>query len=214
MGAHLVQLKGSKWRIVRSKLTPSFTSSKMKMMFNLMTECAEQLQQYLDKPARNGDILEIKDIMARFTTDVTCSCVFGINCNSIRDPNSEFRKMGKHIIEQSFGIHLQKFLRSFSSFLLKLFHVRQHSDKVSNFFMRVVKEVIDYREKNNVVRNDLIQLLVQLKNKGKIEDDGDNKSEHVQNETAGKETEENIGECIIDAILMYNVTVSTEKVQS
>jgi cytochrome P450 family 6 len=181
----------------------------MKMMFSLMTECAEQLQQYLDKPARNSDILEMKDIVARFTTDVICSCAFGINCNSIRNPNSEFRKMGKCIIEQSVGIYLKKLLKSLSSSLLKLFHVRLHSDKISNFFMGVVKEVIDYREKNNVVRNDLMQLLIQLKNKGKIEDDGDIKSEQVQKEKAGKELEENIGECITNAILVYNVTVLT-----
>jgi len=88
-------LKGTKWRIVSSKLTPTFTSGKLKMMFSLIAECAEQLQQYVDKPARNGDILEMKEIMARFTTDVIGSRAFGINCNSIRNPNSEFHKMGK-----------------------------------------------------------------------------------------------------------------------
>jgi len=54
--------------------------------------------------------------------------------------------------------------------------------------MGLVNDVIDYREKNNVAHNDFMQLLIQLKNKGKIEDDGDIKSEHVQDETAGKET--------------------------
>jgi len=45
-----------------------------------------------------------------------------------------------------------------------------------------------------------MQLLIQLKNNGKIEDDGDSKSEHVQDETAGKEMEDNIGECITSGI--------------
>jgi cytochrome P450 family 6 len=179
-----------------------------------MTKCAEQLQQYLDKPARNGDILEMKDILARFTTDVIGSCAFGLNCNSIRNRNSEFHEMGKCLFEQSVGIYFHKMLRSFFSFLLKLFHVRLHSDEITKIFMDVVKFVINYREKNNVVCKDLMQLLLQLKNKGKIEDDGDIKSEHVQDETAGKETEENIGECITNVILVYNGTVLTEKVQS
>jgi len=210
LGAHLLQLKGSKWKTLRSKLTPTFTSSKMKMMFNLMTECAEQLKHYMDKPARNGAILEMKEIMARFTTDVIGSCVFGINCNSIRDPNSESCKMGK----LSVGIYLQKMLKLFSSFLLKLFHVRLQTDEMSIFFIGIVKDVIDYREKKNVVCNDFMQLLIQLKNKDKIEDDGNINSEHVQDERAGKDTEENIGECITCAILVYSVAVSTERVQS
>jgi cytochrome P450 family 6 len=214
LGAHLLQLKGTKWRTLRSKLTPTFTSGKMKMMFSLMTECAEQLQQYLDKPARNGDILEMKDIMARFTTDVIGSCAFGINCNSFTDSNSEFRKMGKRVFERTVGEHLQRRLRQFPPFLRKLLRVRMHPREVINFFMGAVKDVIDYREKNNVVRNDFMQLLIQLKNKGKVEDDGDINSEHVQDEIAGNETEENIGEFITNVILMYNVTVSTVKVQS
>jgi hypothetical protein len=52
-----------------------------------------------------------------------------------------------------------------------------------------------------------MQLLIQLKNKGRIEDDGDIKSEHVQDERACKEMEENIGECVTYIILVYIVTV-------
>lgn len=192
LGVHLLLLKGTKWRIVRSKLSPTFTSGKMKMMFSLMTECAEQLQQYMDKPARNGDILEMKEVMAKFTTDVIGSCAFGLNCNSFTDSNSEFREMGKRVFEPSVASNLRRRLRALPPFLLKLFHVRVHPQEMINFFTGVVNDVIDYREMNNVVRNDFLQLLIQLKNKGKIEDDGDIKSEHVQDETAGKEMEENL----------------------
>jgi len=168
------------------------------MMFNLMTECAEHLQHYLDKPARNGDMLEMKEVMASFTTDVIGSCAFGLNCNSFTDPNSEFRKMGRRLFEPTVRINLRRRLRTFPPFLIKvlnLFRVRVYPQEMTNFFMGAVKDVIDYREKNSVVRNDFMQLLIQLKNKGKIEDDGDMKSERVQDETVCKEMEENIGEC-------------------
>ena len=167
-----------------------------------MTECAEQLQQYLDKTARNGDILDMKEIMASFTTDIIVSCAFGLNSNTIRDSNSEFCKMRKRLFEQSVGENLRRMLSQFPPFLLKLFHIRVHPQETINFFIGVVKYVIDYREKNSVVRNDFMQLLIQLKNKNKIEDDGDINSEHVQDETAGKDMEENIGECITSAILV------------
>lgn len=52
--------------------------------------------------------------------------------------------------------------------------------------MNTVKETIDYREKHDVKRNDFMDLIIQLKNKGKVEgadnegtngasDEGDNK---------------------------------------
>ena len=44
-------------------------------------------------------------------------------------------------------------------------------EEVSAFFLNVVRDTIDYREKNDVVRNVFLHLLIQMKNKGEIEND-------------------------------------------
>jgi len=44
------------------------------------------------------------------------------------------------------------------------------SPDVSEFYTKAITDVITYREKNNVKRNDFVQLLLELKTKGKIED--------------------------------------------
>lgn len=41
---------------------------------------------------------------------------------------------------------------------------------VTEYFMNVVRGTVDQREKNNVMRSDFLQLLMQLKNKGTVED--------------------------------------------
>ncbi|GLG95813.1 Cytochrome P450 6k1, partial [Gryllus bimaculatus] len=45
---------------------------------------------------------------------------------------------------------------------------------VADFFIRVVKETVDYREKNNIKRNDFMQLLIELRNKAQLLDDYEN----------------------------------------
>jgi len=55
---------------------------------------------------------------------------------------------------------------------------------VSKFFLGAVKEVIDLREEKNIKRNDFMQLLIQLKNKGKLDDVNDGFS--VSGKSKGK----------------------------
>lgn len=44
-------------------------------------------------------------------------------------------------------------------------------DDVSGFFLGAIKNTIEVREKNNIKRNDFMNMLIELKNNGKIEGD-------------------------------------------
>lgn len=46
---------------------------------------------------------------------------------------------------------------------------------------------MDYREKNDVKRNDFMQLLIQLKNKGQLEDVDDDKESKAKYENSKNE---------------------------
>lgn len=51
----------------------------------------------------------------------------------------------------------------------KKIKIKTTRDDVSEFFMKIVKDVVDYREKNNIKRNDFIDLLLNLKMEGALE---------------------------------------------
>jgi cytochrome P450 family 6 len=42
---------------------------------------------------------------------------------------------------------------------------------VTKYFHKMVEETVEYREKNNLKRNDFLQLLIQLKNKSSLADE-------------------------------------------
>lgn len=77
----------------------------MKAMFYLLRACTEDLEHYLDevtaKAGNDGDDLDVTEIMAKFSTDVIGSCAFGVEANSLKDPNAEFRRMGRAVFEIS-----------------------------------------------------------------------------------------------------------------
>jgi hypothetical protein len=50
------------------KLSPTFTSGKMKLMFQTSGDCGHELGSILEKSASDEEVIEIKDILARYNT--------------------------------------------------------------------------------------------------------------------------------------------------
>lgn len=98
------------------------------------------------------------------------SCAFGIECNSLEDPNAEFRRMSRKIFDEP--KHSRAFVELILMFknLARKLHVSITQSDVREFFMNAVKQTVNYRETNNVSRNDFMHLLIQLKNNGIIAD--------------------------------------------
>lgn len=78
------------------KMTSSFGAGKMKMMFPLVQTCAEKLRDVIDSTP-DHESFDFKDLTARYTIDVIGSCAFGLDTNSLHNPNSEFRMISKKI---------------------------------------------------------------------------------------------------------------------
>uniref|UniRef100_A0A182PYV2 Uncharacterized protein n=1 Tax=Anopheles epiroticus TaxID=199890 RepID=A0A182PYV2_9DIPT len=171
----LFALQGKAWKMLRQKLTPTFTSGKMKQMFGTILEVAERLGQYVSDHTHQDKQLEMKDVLARYTTDVIGTCAFGIECNTLKNPDSEFLKYGNKVFEQKVSTMIKIILvmlgrKLFSTFTLKIIDA-----EVESFFMKLVRETVEYREANNVKRNDFMNLLLQIKNTGRLaeaEEDG------------------------------------------
>jgi cytochrome P450 family 6 len=162
---HLFSLTGTKWRNLRVKLTPTFTSGKMKMMFGTMVDCGKELKDILLQTARKGEAIEIKDILARYATDIIASCAFGIRCNCLQNPDAEFRIWGRKIFLLTSRTKIFRFLSLLMPSLIRRFGVSFTPTDVSNYFIKMVNETVEYREKNDIQRNDFMQLMIQLKNK-------------------------------------------------
>lgn len=183
MSAHLFSLAGTKWKNLRAKLTPAYSPGKLKFMFPTISQCGDQMIDILKQIAQNDGYMEIRDIFARYTTDVIGCCAFGLECNSMKNPNAEFRLMGKRAFTQTIGDSISIIIiRSFPK-LARLLRLGVFARSVTNFFRKAVKDTIEYREKHKITRSDFLQLLIQLKNNGKLHEDDDNQNVK-QNEVA------------------------------
>ncbi|KAF2885753.1 hypothetical protein ILUMI_20420, partial [Ignelater luminosus] len=161
---NLFALKGDKWREMRSTLSPSFTGSKMKIMFGLISDCAQRFVQYFEEQGKKTTIVEMKDVFTRFTNDVIATSAFGVTCNSLKDRENEFYLMGKEMINFSGFSRILSLLTIFMApRLSKILKLEFFSKKAINFFRKVIKENVEVREKNGIVRPDMIYLLMETR---------------------------------------------------
>lgn len=169
LSGHLFSLAGEKWKNLRAKLTPTFTSGKMKVIFSTLLECKDPLENYMSTVADSNETVEMREMTARFSTNVIASVAFGIEIDCFADPDNPFRRLGRKIMELSFGNGFRAFAFIVCPQLLKWTGIRNTDRDVEEFFLDMVRQSLEMREKNQIVRKDFFQLLVQLRNTGTVQ---------------------------------------------
>nr|AVL92869.1 CYP450 [Locusta migratoria] len=168
---HLFFLTGQKWRQLRVKLSPTFTSGKLKGMFKTLSDCGREMADVLQAVAARGETVEVRELAARYSTDVIASVAFGIDCNCQRNPDNEFRQWGRRIFEPTVRAGISSLFTFISPTLTKLLRIKGGATDVSEYFRAMVADTIAHREKNNITRKDFMDMLIQLKNKGFVDSD-------------------------------------------
>ncbi|KAF7993491.1 hypothetical protein HCN44_010086 [Aphidius gifuensis] len=161
--ANIVNIDGPRWKFIRAKLTPLFTTGKLKQMIELMVECADQFEIYLSNQLKKSNVIDCREVAAKFTTDVIGSCAFGINMNALSNDESEFRTVGRKFFESNFYTLMKRLFREISPQLFTSLKISLIDSKINKFFIDTINETIDVRKNNNIVRNDLIDLFINIK---------------------------------------------------
>ena len=89
----LTVLTGDKWKATRGLLSPIFTSGKLKMMAPLVNKVGDEMVDYLRDFADRGEAFNGKDMMMSYSLDAIATCGFGVECNTFKNPNGQFRTM-------------------------------------------------------------------------------------------------------------------------
>ncbi|XP_055856026.1 uncharacterized protein LOC129919200 [Episyrphus balteatus] len=168
---NLFFIKSPYWKEMRTKVSPVFTTGKLKQMFPLIEEVGYELHNYVSRLTKDtkSSIQELKDISALYSTDVIASVAFGLNANSLKDPNSEFRRNGKPIFTWTPYKAIQFIFIFFVPALVKLLRIRVFSEEGSKFLRNSINFVMTDRKKSGIPRNDLIDILVEMKKTAETE---------------------------------------------
>ncbi|XP_053611724.1 cytochrome P450 6B6-like [Plodia interpunctella] len=163
MVKNLFFVDGDLWKLLRQRMTPAFTSGKLKAMFPLIVERAEKLQSRALSAAAANKPIDARDLMARYTTDFIGACGFGLDADSLNDEDSAFRKLGAKIFKPDFATIVKMVLKTV---LPDLFKHLKILGKVEVEINALVHEILTQRNYEPSGRNDFIDLLLECRKKG------------------------------------------------
>ncbi|CAI6346056.1 unnamed protein product [Macrosiphum euphorbiae] len=156
-------LCGPKWKTMRQKLSPGFSSGKLKLTHNQIAACSDELMRFIKNKIKENDQIEVKETMGKYSTDVIGTCAFGLKLDTVKNENSDFRKYGKEIFQNNYRIVFNQILTTTSPRLAKLLGIAAFSPAASAFYESAINEVIRYREENGIVRHDVAQSLIEAR---------------------------------------------------
>ncbi|XP_050497945.1 cytochrome P450 9e2-like [Diabrotica virgifera virgifera] len=181
---NLFAVKVPKWRQMRPVLSPAFTSSKMKLMFNLMIDCVDHFVGHFKNG--NNEVVEVEctDVFSRFATDVIGSCAFGFEVNSVKEANNEFYQKGLELTD------FTNFWKNFALFgymiipgLYKLLNLKIVSDEESKYYHSIIEKTIKLRKEKGIIRHDMIHLLMEARDEAnKLQTNGDHNDWNISDE--------------------------------
>ena len=156
----LTTICGDQWKKLRSTVSPTFSSGKLKYMFELVHNHAKSFVTHCAQFRESGECFDMKDSYGRFTMDVIASCAFGIECNSLTQEKSIFAEKANDVFSMSFF----KILKFMGILLLpqKFIDLTGISfiDDSWRFFKSVSKETASIRKDQEKSRGDFLDLLL------------------------------------------------------
>lgn len=135
---------------------------------------------------------------------------FGIDIDCIANDKDSFRENSKKFFDPTFLNFLRGFIGFLFPKLMPIINLKSVSQDVEDFFMSMTRQSLDHREKNNVTRKDFFQLMVQIRNTGVVQSDGDWETKITHDESKKAMTiEEVAAQCFIFLLAGFETSSTT-----
>lgn len=158
ISAHLFNIEGDYWRFMRNKLTPAFSSGKLKAMHETFLKLSDKFVATAESTSKSAGSVDIRELSAKFVSDVLGSIGFGIDCNAMTRDDSEYHKIAIHTINNI--TFFKKSLLEFNRNFFNLIRFSPISDTTRSFYHRMVEELLKFRGTENIQRSDVFNFMI------------------------------------------------------
>ncbi|CAL4106072.1 unnamed protein product [Meganyctiphanes norvegica] len=163
----LFSAEGDHWKRIRNIMTPSFSSGKIKGMFNLVNDRADAVVKHLMKKSDTNYQFDPSTIFGGFSLDAIASCAFGFETNTIEDENPEFKNAVSKFFDMDIWVGLRYLIvSSLPLSVIKFFDLSSFKNDSPEmvYLQNIMKQSILLR-KEGIPRGDFIDGLLDAQKK-------------------------------------------------
>ncbi|XP_017462254.1 PREDICTED: cytochrome P450 3A8-like, partial [Rhagoletis zephyria] len=162
------------WKRIRSIVTPAFTSGKLKRMMSPIERIAENFIEHLHQEADTGKTFDLKKYINGFAMDVIACCGYGVEIDSVRDPNHPVVVNATKIL--NVDVTITQIICFLFPKVAKWFKLDIFDKDAVNYFDKLTFEIVEKRlkEADGKQKSDLLGLMIEESGENKFGNLADN----------------------------------------
>ncbi|XP_015675017.1 cytochrome P450 3A9-like [Protobothrops mucrosquamatus] len=163
----IVIAEDEQWKRIRTVLSPTFTSGKLKEMFPIIQNYVKHLLALLQKKADREELVDVKKIFGAYSMDVVTSTSFGVDTDAMNNPKDPFVQQAQKLMTIDFlsPLFILLYVAPWITPLLEKMNVNIFSNESVEFFARSVTKLKEKRAQEGPKgRVDFLQLMIESQN--------------------------------------------------
>ncbi|MDL1135838.1 cytochrome P450 [Yersinia pestis] len=160
------------WKRIRTLLSPTFTSGKLKEMFPIISQYGNVLVKNMRQESKKGKFINLKEIFGAYSMDVITATSFGVNIDSLNNPQDPFVEKVKKLLKFDFfdPLLLSIMLFPFLTPIFEAMSISMFPKDVTEFLKKAVNRMKESRlQEKEQHRVDFLQLMINSQNSKDVE---------------------------------------------
>ncbi|XP_039435841.1 probable cytochrome P450 6a20 [Culex pipiens pallens] len=146
LSGRLFNLSGDRWNKIHNIIAPLFGENNLKTMFSMLLTSGNHLSDQLGDKVEVGKEIEIKNWLKQYIPDLMAKSYLGVDIQL------------KTISRQE---KFKGFLMNYMSKLARILRISEFKPEVSKHFLKLISAETESRSKNNIRKDDLLDMLIQ-----------------------------------------------------
>ncbi|XP_029390614.1 cytochrome P450 3A14-like, partial [Mus pahari] len=169
----VIRCENEEWKRIRSLLSPTFTSGKLKAMFPIIQHYGDVLVKNMNLEIEKHKPIAIRDVFGAYSLDVIIHTSFGVKVDSLNNPQNPFVNNIRKLLILSFS---NPFIFSMEIFpflhqIYNKLNISMFPSDAINFFTKFVEKTKKNRLENSKENPvDFLQLMMNSQNSNNMED--------------------------------------------